>query len=475
MESKKCKYFVLILLILLLIQYFLPKHSVQVLAAEPNVTADPSPDPLTESNLNGAVINLTVSGDQFINSLSFSDFRLNNNPSGTAIARINRIDDTNVELTIAYNGEDMSADVTNFNIRVHKEGFVSGSADIDSNTMTIQSEDGYTGHMFGIPNPEPLTEENLDGAIITFTNPLWDFKTPGFKEDFTLINAPTGLSVSSYTPIDKTICTITLSFDGTDFDTDFTNFYVRVEGGDTVAGGRPMLSNNIPITAAMEGPVTLTASTNPSELNESNLEGSIINLTLEQTSFSLSINESDIELNNAPVGLSVANVIRDSETQVRIILSFNETDFDTDMNDFSVTVLSSAVESAEDITSNTLVIKATMEIEGQGNYTVTGNSYPTQIQKSGFDVRSGTMYLNIELETNYTVGSSERATFYYFIEIFNGTGELIGNWGSIVSPKQVTGDLNSQISELKNIAISVPTNLPAENRTVVTIESVNIN
>ena len=67
---------------------------------------------------------------------------------------------------------------------------------------------------------EVPTEENLDGStlVMTITDAVWS--TSLAVADFSLVAAPAGVSIMGVERNTDTTATLTLAFDGTDFDSD---------------------------------------------------------------------------------------------------------------------------------------------------------------------------------------------------------------------------------------------------------------
>lgn len=322
-------------------------------------------------------------------------------------------------------------------------------------------------------SPSPLLETNLNGATITINLSDEKFKNNCGIEHFVLNNAPTGLSVIDYSRADgdKSTGYLTLAFDGTDFDNDITNFSITVLGSGH-SGGADVTSNDMTITAAIEGSVSLTASTIPYDLYEVSLDGSVVKLTLSQDAFNTTLSTSDLDLNNAPSGLNISNVTRINDTEAHVTLDFNGTDFDADINDFNITVYQSGLRTAQTSTSNDIWITAIAEIEGLGSYNVTGNAYPSEIKMCGFNFKENLLYINFNLETEYSILSNQRATFDYFVEVFDNLGDLLGNNGSIDNPDTAQGSLGNQSVFLQNESIFLTSPLPAQYRIVITVVEV---
>ena len=100
----------------------------------------------------------------------------------------------------------------------------------------------------------------------------------------------------------------------------------------------------------------------PVALNETNLNLAKINVTVSNETFAdNTIAPASITLNNAPAGLSAGTVTWLTSTTAEITLGFSGTDFDADINNFSITVAGSELTLGNPLTSNTLTITAINE------------------------------------------------------------------------------------------------------------------
>ncbi|RBP40272.1 hypothetical protein [Garciella nitratireducens] len=106
--------------------------------------------------------------------------------------------------------------------------------------------------------------------------------------------------------------------------------------------------------------------------------------------------------------------------------------------------------------------------EGEGFHTVTGESYPTNINVSGYDVKAGEYHLNFALETTKTVGADQAVTFSYVVEAFDGEGNSIGNLGTFDTPQTVAGDTAATTATIEDAVMNI-SSLPAGYRLVVTV------
>jgi hypothetical protein len=95
-------------------------------------------------------------------------------------------------------------------------------------------------------------------------------------------------------------------------------------------------------------------------LTEINLDTSSLTVTLSGTTFAATLDKTGFTLVNAPDGLTIENVTRDSDTQCTLALAFDGTDFDTNRS-MSLTVAASQVSCGSDLTTNTVTVTAINE------------------------------------------------------------------------------------------------------------------
>lgn len=126
------------------------------------------------------------------------------------------------------------------------------------------------------------------------------------------------------------------------------------------------------------------------------------------------------------------------------------------------------------LAGSALAQPAQITVEGQGDYFVTGESYPTSIQMAGYNSRDDKLYMTFELETTKAVDVAEVATFGYFIEVFDGDGEEIGNAGTYAAPETVAGAAGAQTASVTNEEIDIAPALTAAFRAVITVKEVTI-
>lgn len=321
-------------------------------------------------------------------------------------------------------------------------------------------------------SPTILYENNIDGAIIDLHVEGDSFKSSIGTMDLSMNNAPSGLLISNVSYIGLRDVKVYLSFDGTDFDDSIDNFEIEVKVGGTVSGDS-IKSNKIYIYAIDED-TNIIATSSPQKLLEYNLNGSIIILESSNIDFEASIDKDDIIINNAPPGLFVESALRISPDICRLILEFDGTNMEQDISDMSFLVTSNGLKSNGCTFSNNVFIEQSDSIEGQGFFFVSGESYPDNINITGYNSRSRDFYFSIRLMTTKSVSASQIAYFYYYIEIFNQAGTKIGEYGNYDTPQVLLSSNGNQVALKINEKIQIAEELNEQYRIVVTVKNVSV-
>ena len=130
-----------------------------------------------------------------------------------------------------------------------------------------------------------------------------------------------GVGVASVTRDSGTQLSVTLAFDGTDFDVDgelaFTVAAAAITGSTT-----DLSTAGLAVTAVVEAAPLLAAGS----LTEDNLDGAVVTLTLTGDEFAATVLASQVSVKGID-GVGVASVTRDSGTQLSVTLAFDGTDF----------------------------------------------------------------------------------------------------------------------------------------------------
>ncbi len=326
-----------------------------------------TPDlPLEEYTLDGRVLTITVTdSDTLYTLLDPGMFLLVNAPVGLFIESVNRVNNFIVELTLDWMYTDFDTDSTNFYVELQPAAMKSGL----TKTTDVLPITAYPEVPTAILTPDiPLEETTLDGRILNLKLTDEWFVNPGALGpfDFSLQNAPAGLSIASAVALDSSEAELTLSFDFTDFDADSTNFRIYIDYIQMVQSPGGLTSEPITITAHVEVP---TATINSdSILTEQSLDWRYIDLVLTYETFEdyASIAPADFNLVNAPVGTSIESVVGILPTEAQISLAFDGTDFDTDVTNFHIDINAGTLLETPSgyLSSNNLTILASVEAEG---------------------------------------------------------------------------------------------------------------
>ena len=287
----------------------------------------PVQQPLTEANLHGSVVTLTLSGGTYErSSFRIEDAIMISGIDGVTIADffavwgVERVSDTVVTVELEFDGN-IDADATlTFTIGAGAIAGYTGNALTATVPITALQES------LAASTESPLIETNLHGSVVTLTLTGRNYEEFIWGE---IVSGIDGVTVESWKVdrVSDTEVTVELTFDG-DFDTDATLTFTV--GADAIVGyNGPALTTQVPVTAVEE---SLAASTEFS-LTEATLNGSIVTLTLsgrvyEEYSFQIedALTVSGID------GITIEEyfgVERISDTEVRVELTFDG-DFDTD-------------------------------------------------------------------------------------------------------------------------------------------------
>ncbi len=282
--------------------------------------------PLTEANLHGSVVTLTLSGGTY----ESSRFRIENAMTlsgidGVTIATffgVERVSNTVVTTELEFDGNIDTNGTVTFTIGAGAIAGYSGNALTASVTVTAMQESLVAS------TESPLTEVNLHGSIITLTLTGRNFEQ-WLPSDAVTVSGIDGVTFDSWDVdrVSDTEATVKLTFGG-DFDTDVTLTFTV--GADAIAGYSQGLSAQVSVTAMQE---SLVASTE-FDLTEANLHESVVTLTISGRNYTRS--SWDIEraltvsgIDSVTVSRSYNSVRRVSDTEVTVELAFDG-DFDTD-------------------------------------------------------------------------------------------------------------------------------------------------
>jgi hypothetical protein len=309
---------------------------------------------LSESNLDGATITITVSGDMFVDdNLLNTNFQLNGAPTGTSVASITYINNQTAQLSLNFDGTDFD---TNHDLSVTiLASELQDGENITSNTLSIEAIDESQPGL-QISSSKSLNENNLDGSVVQLQLSNEEFS--GLQaQHLTLQNAPEGCTVASISDITATTCNVVLAFTGIDFDDNVTNFRILVDA-EGLVGTANLLSNAIAIEAIIE--VYSAILTSATDLIESDLDGAIVHLELVNQEF-VNFNVQHLELQNAPAGCTISAIDNETADSCDVELSFDHTDFDADITNFRIRIDAAGLNGSQNLVTNAISIEAVME------------------------------------------------------------------------------------------------------------------
>ena len=313
------KYFVLILVVILM------GFGIQGSYGQ-TITASVQ-QPLTEANLHGSIVTLTLSGGTYERS-SFTIERalMVSGIDGVTIADffgVDRVSDTEVTVELEFTSNIDANGTLTFTVGADAIAGYSGNALTATVPVTALEES------LAASTESPLTEANLDGSVVTLTLTGRVFEQYSFEiEDALTVSGIAGVTVARFgvDRVSDAEVTVELAFDG-DFDTDGTLTFTV--GADAIAGYNEDFTAQFAVTALEE---SLVASTE-FPLTEATLNESVITLTLtgrnyEQYSFEIedALTVSGIEGVTFEEYFGIERV---SDTEVTVELAFDG-DFDTD-------------------------------------------------------------------------------------------------------------------------------------------------
>ncbi|WFR57579.1 bacterial Ig-like domain-containing protein [Anaerocolumna sp. AGMB13025] len=185
-----------------------------------------------------------------------------------------------------------------------------------------------------VTTPKNLSEDTLDTASLSLLLYGTSFKDTTYDtKNFTLTNAPAGLSIESVTD-NSGVCTVNLAYSGIrDFDSDINHLGISVAGAEITSGDE--LSDTLSIAANDD--MESISITDDGNLWEGAENGEVITVTLIGGTFEDTITPANWTVANLPDGVTLGSVERVDAHRVNIKLSGNSTkDYDTDITNVSV-------------------------------------------------------------------------------------------------------------------------------------------
>ena len=233
--------------------------TVPVTALEESLAAS-TESPLTEANLDGSVVTLTLTGRVFEQySFEIEDALTSGQISGIAgvtVARfgVDRVSDAEVTVELAFDG-DFDTDGT-LTFTVGADAVAGYDEDFTAQFSVTALEESLTAS-----TEFPLTEATLNESVITLTLTGRNYEQYSFEiEDALTVSGIEGVTFEEYFGIERvsdTEVTVELAFDG-DFDTDATLTFTV--GADAVAGYSEDFTVQVSVTAIEQSNATVSVS-----------------------------------------------------------------------------------------------------------------------------------------------------------------------------------------------------------------------
>ena len=201
----------------------------------------------------------------------------------------------------------------------------------------------------------------------------------------------------------------------------------------------------------------------PFSITESNLNGNVVDVTLSNETFvnfstnPTIANPSSFTLNNAPVGTSISSVQLTSANTAKITLLFNQTDFDQNISNFSISISGSILTSAVARTSNVLAITSLVEALNISSITTFGKQrLATSAAAKIYYVSGSSLTGNVIINapTGFLISTNSGAGFTNSISLVPNAGVLNSTAVYIVFSPPGLNVYNSNISNASQNAVS---------------------
>lgn len=444
----------------------------------PGVIATPAAE-LNSSSLNTMTIGLVLENETFVDAtLEATNFILNNAPANLTIDNVSYTSDTEVDIILAYDNAAILTQIDDFSITV-LAAELTGGADLQSNNMTILAEvvhqDIYlskvsmwegTGddtwydevdfdtHDFGSFNSsmflyfksgQVFTWKDDVGEIVSATMNYRIYLDGDTPPDFTQVDLPfysewvSGLNTDELWWNDSPDEIDTNILEGLTEGTYFFEVYYEAVTGDTETLYRNNDGDNYI--------ATFTYTTNPilvgepaESMDEENLDGMEITLSVTEDTFAdAMLDPLNFSLNNAPAGLTIDDVTYVGPVDATVLLAFDGTNFDLDVEDFTITVDASEFALGIELTSNNMIITAIDESVTISTHLLTSNNIIRhlgdndsywldmeigQLEWNGAQIGIGTIVDDPESFTWYTAewyedGEDENKKVHSFVTVPN--------------------------------------------------------
>ena len=260
--------------------------------------------PLTETNLNGQVVTLTLSGATYARSTFVRSGVSVSGIDGVTVGTfdVDRVNDTKVTVELTFSGNIDTDTPLIFTVGAD------AIADYNGAALTAQVPVTAIAESLVATTAAPLTEATLSGSVVTLTLSGRVFNTSGTVS----VSGIDGVTTNRVRRVSNIQMTVSLAFSG-NIDADST-LTITVSAA-RIAGYNQAFTVQLPVTAVEESLVATTEAL----LTEATLSGSVVTLTLSGRVFNTSgtVSVSGID------GVTTSSVRRVSNTQMTVSLAFS--------------------------------------------------------------------------------------------------------------------------------------------------------
>ena len=213
-------------------------------------------EPLTETNLHGSVVTLTLTGGTYEQWI-FGEVVIVSGIDGVTFEswNVEQVSDTEMTVELIFGGDFDTDGTLTFAVEADAIADYNGNALTATLPVTAMQESLVASTKFS------LTEATLDGGIVTLTLSGRVYEEYSFQiEDALTVSGIDGVTVEEYIGVERvsdTEVSVALTFDG-DFDVDATLTFT-VEA-DAIAGYHQGFTAEIPVTAIEKSNATVSIS-----------------------------------------------------------------------------------------------------------------------------------------------------------------------------------------------------------------------
>ena len=216
--------------------------------------------PLTEANLHGSIVTLTLSGRRFSDEWDIGNALTISGIDGIGVGRfdsVNRVSDTEATVELAFN-DNFDSDAT-LTLTVGSDAIAGYNKEFTLNIPVTAMEESLEAS-----TEFPLTEATLDGSVVTLTLSGRIYEQYSFESEEALtVSGIEGVTVEEYIGVERvsdTEVTVQLAFNG-DFDTNAT--LTLTVAAEAIRGYNQVFTVQIPVTAVEQSNATVSVSPSP--------------------------------------------------------------------------------------------------------------------------------------------------------------------------------------------------------------------